>query len=406
MQEVYSLNPSDSVEDLEPIREIIGDARVVALGENSHFIGEFGLLRHRIIRFLIEHCGFTSHALEYGFSDGFKIDAWLQGQDEESHLKELFSHYLITPQILQNLCWIKNYNRNAQVPINFMGIDIPCAGGSLLPALSPVRDYLSQADEDTLPLLERAYAIAQKFEGTSMAQSAPLYENLSEEERNILTCHLTRINNRLHAIEPQHIERFGQKRFDKVIHHLKSACYADYNLSAMSDFIAGTGLYGDMGARDSYMADSVIWDLEHSVPNTKIVLVAHNAHIQKTPVNWPGSTTLPMGQHLAQKLDKNYVAIGITSSTGNTAALYPDNDAVHGFRIEETTLDTPIPRSIESVFTDAGLGLSSINLKKIPSQLEISTHIRCDSEYLEMPLLQSFDGLLYTPHSHVIEDHI
>lgn len=401
---INTLTPSDSVEDLEPIREIIGDARVVALGENSHFISEFGLLRHRIIRFLIEHCGFTAHALEFGFSDGFIIDDWLQGRLNEAHLKQLIFHYLITPEILQTLRWIKNYNLQSQTPVQFMGVDIPCAGGSLLPALSPIKEYLRTADADTLSLIKEACLIAIKFEGASMAQAAPLYGSLSEEERNILTCYLTRINHRLHALAPEHIERFGQQKFDEMVQHLKSALYADYNLSAMSDFIAGTGLYGDMGARDSYMADSVLWHLQHIAPGSKIILVAHNAHIQKTSVNWPGSTTLPMGQHLAQQLGKDYVAIGLTSSKGDTAALYPDENATHGFRVEKTLLDNPIPNSIESVFTNAELGTSSINLKQIPREYEMPTYTRCDSEYLEIPIQESFDGLIHIPHSHVIKE--
>ncbi|MFG3437473.1 hypothetical protein ACGF0J_09535 [Nonomuraea sp. NPDC047897] len=45
------------VDDLEPLRDIVGDARVVALGESSHHIREFYRVRHRILRFLVERCG-------------------------------------------------------------------------------------------------------------------------------------------------------------------------------------------------------------------------------------------------------------------------------------------------------------------------------------------------------------
>lgn len=65
------LDPAAPLDDLEPLRDIIGYARVVALGENSHFITEFSLLRRRILRFLAERCGFTVLAFEYGFSEGF-----------------------------------------------------------------------------------------------------------------------------------------------------------------------------------------------------------------------------------------------------------------------------------------------------------------------------------------------
>ncbi|WP_227979454.1 hypothetical protein [Nocardia spumae] len=53
------LDPDGPLDDLEPLGEIIGGARVVAIGESSHFITEFERMRRRILRFLVERCGFT-----------------------------------------------------------------------------------------------------------------------------------------------------------------------------------------------------------------------------------------------------------------------------------------------------------------------------------------------------------
>jgi erythromycin esterase len=80
------LDPAAPIDDLEPLRDIIGDARVVAVGENSHFIREFSLARHRILRFLAERCGFTVYALEFGFSEGFPVDTWVGGAGQDDDL--------------------------------------------------------------------------------------------------------------------------------------------------------------------------------------------------------------------------------------------------------------------------------------------------------------------------------
>jgi erythromycin esterase len=74
------LDPQAPLDDLEPLRGIFGAARVVAIGEHSHFIEEFALLRRRILRFLVERCGFTVLAFEYGFSEGFPLDTWARGR--------------------------------------------------------------------------------------------------------------------------------------------------------------------------------------------------------------------------------------------------------------------------------------------------------------------------------------
>ncbi|HJZ49760.1 MAG TPA: hypothetical protein VKE41_21430 [Roseiflexaceae bacterium] len=74
-----TLDPLSPLDDLEPLREVIGDARVVALAESAHVLGEFELLRHRLLRFLAERCGFTVYALEAPFIEAHAIDAWVQG---------------------------------------------------------------------------------------------------------------------------------------------------------------------------------------------------------------------------------------------------------------------------------------------------------------------------------------
>ncbi|GGZ59872.1 hypothetical protein GCM10010387_62050 [Streptomyces inusitatus] len=45
------------INDLVTLRRLIGGARVVALGEYSHQIREFGLLREQILRHLVMECG-------------------------------------------------------------------------------------------------------------------------------------------------------------------------------------------------------------------------------------------------------------------------------------------------------------------------------------------------------------
>lgn len=118
---------------------------MVAVGESSHFITEFALLRLRILRFLAERCGFTVLAFEYGFSEGFPLGAWAQGEGTGDELAGLLATS-IPVGVEEPLRWMRRHNASAAEPVRFAGIDIPAAGGSLLPALAPVAEYLRQVD--------------------------------------------------------------------------------------------------------------------------------------------------------------------------------------------------------------------------------------------------------------------
>lgn len=401
------LDPEAPVDDLEPLREIIGGARVVAIGENSHFITEFEQMRRRILRFLVEHCGFTVLAFEYGFSEGFPLDSWAQGTGTE---EELAAHLAgaIPVGVEGPLRWIRRHNTTAAAPVRFAGIDIPAAGGSLLPALGPVADYLRKVDPGTLPAVETALRISASFAGASAASAAPAWTRLPAAEQDALSAILARLHIRFRAVESLYVSRSDQDGYDIARRHLEAACSADYGFRAMAGLFAGTGLAADTSARDSYMADSIRWHLERSTPGTRIVLFAHNAHIQKQPVSFNGHLTgFPMGQYLHNALGTDYFALGLTSTEGHTADMLPDEDTPFGFTVATTPLQPPEQGSIEAAFADADLGPGLADLRR--ARREVTQHgsdpdrTRLQSAYLHVPVLEAFDGMLNTAVSTVTD---
>ncbi|MEV4573774.1 erythromycin esterase family protein [Nonomuraea jabiensis] len=182
---------------------------------------------------------------------------------------------------------------------------------------------------------------------------------------------------------------------------------ADYGFRAMAGLYAGNGLTADTSARDVYMAGSVLWHLERLEPGTRVVLAAHNAHIQTVPISFDGHLTgLPMGQHLRHVLGDEYFALALTSITGRTADMRPDENARFGFAIDDTALEAPEPGSVEAAFADADLGLSAADLRRARREAVAPgpDRIRIQSAYLHTPVLDAFDGVLNAPTSTVAED--
>ncbi|MGP4099040.1 erythromycin esterase family protein [Nonomuraea sp. KM90] len=397
------LDPEAPLDDLEPLRDLVGSARVVAIGENSHFITEFSQLRQRILRFLAERCGFTVLAFEYGFSEGFPLDAWAQGEGADDDLSAQLAT-AIPVGVEEPLRRLRRHNATAGMPIRFAGIDIPAAGGSLLPALAPVADYLRDIDPETLPAIEQAMRIAGSFAGASAASAAPAWTRLPTAEQDALSAILMRLLLRFRAVEVLYVSRGDRHSYDIALRRVEAACHADYGFRAMAGLYAGTGWTADTSARDVYMAGSVLWHLDRSGPGARIVLAAHNAHIQKTPVSFDGHLTgLPMGQHLHNRLGDDYVALALTSITGRTADMRPDENARFGFAIDDTALQPPEQGSIEAAFADAGLGLSIGDLRRAPREVPGPDRYRIQSAYLHTPILDAFDAVLTTPASTVAD---
>ena len=392
-------------DDFKPLSKIIENTRVVAIGENSHFIKEFFLLRHNLLQFFIEELGFTTFAFEFGFAESQFINNWIHGQGAEDEISKYLTHFYYPKELIYTFHWLREYNRVAKNKITFLGIDIPRNGGSYFPNIEIVYDFFKTADKEALHIIDNAINIAKKIDYFSTSQAALKLHELTDSEKYQLTYQIARAKVRLEAMAPFHIEKYGKKKYETILHLINGIEYLDYNIQAMNGFISGFGLQGDMGAKDKYMADSVLWHLNNLDMEHKIIVVAHNAHIQKTPILYDGFLScLPMGQRLKDAIGADYMSLGITSYIGNTAALYPEADTKYGFRVDNFQLLQPIEGSIEKALHDCGITNSFVSFKSIPENVKpLPNMIRFDSIYMETILEKAFDGIFQIEKSTVSE---
>lgn len=110
---VAALDLDAPLDDLAPLAEIVGSARVVGLGESSHHVREFYQVRHRMLRFLVERCGFTVFAVEAPFTGSELLDDWLGGAPAE--IEEVAAAIPLSlgevPELHDVLHWLRTYNR-------------------------------------------------------------------------------------------------------------------------------------------------------------------------------------------------------------------------------------------------------------------------------------------------------
>ncbi|AQZ60502.1 Erythromycin esterase type I [[Actinomadura] parvosata subsp. kistnae] len=321
-----TLDPAAPLDDLTWLDDAIGDARVVALGESAHYNREFYDLRHRLLRYLAERHGFSAYAMETGFTEAWRANTWVTtdasatgalGVGGGDRLGEVMASGLsslmgVWRQLGAHLEWMRRHNATAARPVGFYGIDLGGHNASLLPALDAVLAYLAQADpEHRVDPAVRETAAA--FAATS-AFAAPAalaaYAQLPPETRNALTAGLAALSARMRGRRLEYARRTGAEEYERALRCLSLAVTLD---SGIRDMVSGD-LQSVMYERDAEMADTVEWILRR---HDRIVVAAHNGHVQRWPGVLPGMDPVtPLGMHLADRLGAGYLVIGATTGTG------------------------------------------------------------------------------------------
>ncbi|MEV5593616.1 erythromycin esterase family protein [Streptomyces sp. NPDC052496] len=152
--------PRGGLADLRPFGRMVGDARVVGLGEATHSSHEFFTVKHRVLRYLVEEKGFRAFALEAPWSTGLRLDAYLtsgkgdlkQIMDEEFRGDYRWWNNAEYRDLLQ---WIRAYNvKHPKDPVRFVGDDGGFAGAALYDKGSA---YAAKARPELTPKLTELY---------------------------------------------------------------------------------------------------------------------------------------------------------------------------------------------------------------------------------------------------------
>ncbi|MCK4341511.1 MAG: erythromycin esterase family protein [Phycisphaerae bacterium] len=113
-------------EDLMPLKELIGDARVVALGEGTHGTREFFQMKHRIVEFLAEEMGFTIFSIEANLPEAYRLNDYvLKGEgDPEELIGGMYFWTWNTEEVRDLVLWMRDFNKSGRGEMQFTGFDM------------------------------------------------------------------------------------------------------------------------------------------------------------------------------------------------------------------------------------------------------------------------------------------
>ncbi|HET9235196.1 MAG TPA: erythromycin esterase family protein, partial [Candidatus Eisenbacteria bacterium] len=78
-QPFATCEPTDSVADLAGLQNMVGNARIVALGEGTHGTREFFQLKHRMVQYLATEMGFNVFAIEANLPEAWRLNDYVLG---------------------------------------------------------------------------------------------------------------------------------------------------------------------------------------------------------------------------------------------------------------------------------------------------------------------------------------
>lgn len=323
--DLRTLDPfDDDLSDLEPFLDVVGDARVVLLGESMHRIHEFHLLRHRVLRLLARH-GFTAVVLESGLPESRLVDDWVAGRTQ-APVRDVLErgityHHGKCDEALDMVAWLRETTVTGR-PVHFYGMDVPDSASSVLPGVRMLADALDVVDphyaarvrRTLLPLLD--YLPADRSGLAQAAAALHAYLALPAAHRFELSARLSELAERVRS-RAQDYREAGATSDDVSLW-----VQVGQNLRTADAFIATMPARAEDGfppgnVRDVAMADTVDWVLGRE---ERVLVCAANGHVQRTPFLAPPIVPQPMttvGRELTARHGADVAVVGTTYGGGS-----------------------------------------------------------------------------------------
>ncbi len=312
-------DPQAALDDLQPLQQMVGNATIVGLGEESHGSREFFTMKQRLVEFLVEKMGFTLFAIEGSWTAGMLANQYvLTGQgDPQAVLQQFHAWIWNTQEVLSLLEWMRAYNADpthAQ-KVHFAGFDMQELAA---PTFDSVVQYIQMVDP------QQATQVASLYEGIrpdpSISWSAwdGEYFQQSTAAKQQYIKNAQAVAALLQTNQSVYEGRSSPQAFALALQDaqviVQSTQLNTLDPNNPKDLPVGNNL------RDAGMADNIAWLRAHADGGARMILWAHDGHIGAS--NSGGNIT--MGMHLRQQFGGDYLPIGFSFYQGAFNAVGPD----------------------------------------------------------------------------------
>lgn len=337
-----TVEPRNGFDDMQPLKQIVGTARVVALGEATHGTREFFQLKHRMLEFLVSEMGFTVFGIEATMPEAYAINDYvLTGKGDPARaLAALYFWTWNTEEVLDMIHWMRQYNADPGhlTKVKFYGFDIQSAPRAVKVTLA----YLRKVDPEQAAGAEKALAqLANPI-------TDPEYWKASSDTKAVTMAAIDAVLARFDAHKSEYVRKTSEGEWAVARQH---ASVVAQNLQwRNSASLSGNG-------RDRPMAENIRWILDHEGPKTKMVVWAHNGHVATQDGR--------MGRHLREALGADMIVFGFAFNEGGFQAV--EMPIGMSLRVRSFTVGPAPAGSLDEVLAAAGLRVAAVDLRRLPA---------------------------------------
>ena len=374
---------SGATGDYDDLLDLVGDRRVVLLGEATHGTHEFYSERARITKRLIEEKGFNAVAVEADWPDAYRVNRYVMGQssdrDAAAALADLdrFPAWMWRNRVVAGFIeWLRARNdvqHDQRTKVRFYGLDLY----SMRRSMEAVIGYLDTIDAGAAADARRRYSCIDHVppEGALGEQSSFALELPCEDEVVGQLVELRQSSSELLAhggwiAEDEYFYAEQNARLvlnaDKYYRHLYRAEVSWWNI------------------RDRHMVgtlEALAAHLDEQLGQHKLIVWAHNSHIGDARATQMGSHgKVNMGHLVRMRWGQDSALVGFTTDHGEVTAASEWGGAAERKQLCPAPLD-----SFERMFHDSG-----------PERFWLSMRGTSDS-VLGRSRLERAIGVVYSP---------
>ncbi|HEX6507769.1 MAG TPA: erythromycin esterase family protein [Chloroflexota bacterium] len=298
----------------DPLLELVGNARIVMLGEASHGTHEFYRERARITARLIEELDFTFVAVEGDWPECYGVHRYVCGGP--SSARDALSAFKAFPtwmwgnlDALHFVEWLRRQNESlpeGRRKVGFYGLDLY----SLYASMRMVIEYLERVDPETARLARRRYACFEPFSAKdryAYTVGLGLAESCEQEAVAMLQ--------ELQRKRDQYLQLSSDDQYFCAM--LCAAVARDgerYYRSMYRSDVSSWNL------RDTHMMSTLAALLEHFGPESRAVVWAHNTHVGDFRATADADGMVNIGQLVRERYPNQSIAMGFGTYEGSVTA--------------------------------------------------------------------------------------